>query len=39
MFESLQDLQQQVPTVSDKLLVDLVNGIQVILRSRSVQNL
>ena len=29
MFESLQDLQQQVPIVSDKVLVDLVNGIQV----------
>jgi hypothetical protein len=29
MFESLQDLQQRVPIVSDKVLVDLVNGIQV----------
>lgn len=27
--QSLQDLQQQVPIVSDKVLVDLVNGIQV----------
>ena len=27
--QSLQDLQQQVPIISDKILVDLVNGIQV----------
>ncbi|NUN65087.1 hypothetical protein HCU40_10055 [Pseudanabaena biceps] len=27
--QSLQDLQQQVPIISDKVLVDLVNGIQV----------
>lgn len=27
--QSLRDLQQQVPIISDKVLVDLVNGIQV----------
>ncbi|MBD2148597.1 hypothetical protein H6F44_00410 [Pseudanabaena sp. FACHB-1277] len=27
--QSLQDLEQQVPVISDKVLVDLVNGIQV----------
>ncbi len=27
--QSLQDLQQRVPIVSDKVLVDLVNGIQI----------
>ncbi|WP_055076929.1 hypothetical protein [Pseudanabaena sp. 'Roaring Creek'] len=27
--QSLQDLQQQVPIISDKVLVDLVNGMQV----------
>lgn len=27
--QSLQDIQQQVPIISDKALVDLVNGIQV----------